>query len=185
MFLLIFGGNLLTLYGPSFLAVGRWPLILLVIGSIINLLTGPHGAMLNMLGHERNLFKIYLISSIMFLLGLFVLGPKFGLIGIAVASLLPNVFLNFIELYFMKKWLGIGWWSVRYKRLINPIIATILVALSINWFSPVYVAWELASILILLYAIFALTYLLKGLSAEDTEITNIICSQLCFRSKNN
>jgi len=185
IFLLIFGSDLLSLYGPSFLAAGRWPLILLVMGSIINLLTGPHGTLLNMLGHEKNLFKLYLISSVMFLLGLFVMGPKFGLIGIAVASLLPNIFLNFFELHLMKKWLGISWWSIRYKRLVNPIIATTLMALVINWLAPVYVAWELVSILISLYSIFALTYLIKGFSVEDVEIVNMIRNQLGFKSKKN
>lgn len=183
IFLLIFGGDLLALYGPTFHAAGRWPFMILVVGSMFNLLTGPHGAMLNMLGYEKNMFRLYLISNIMFFMGLLLMAPKFGLMGIALASLLPIIFLNLIELHFMKKWLGIAWWSGRYRRLIKPIIITILMALVINWLTPLLGAWALAGILITVYAVFTLTYLASGLSKEDVEVFDMIRGQLRFRVK--
>lgn len=181
IFLLIFGGELLRLYGSTFSVVGFWPLVILVTGSMFNLLTGPHGAMLNMLGYEKDMFKLYLMSSVLFFAGLFLMAPKLGLVGVALAGLLPNIILNFFELYVMKKWLGIGWWSDRYMRLIKPMIFTIFSALIINFFFSVFNAWVLVCILFFMYVVFCCAYLIGGLSKEDVEIGKMIRSQIKFR----
>jgi len=178
IFVLIFGQDVLALYGKSFAESGRWPLVIIIIGQLFNLLTGPHGAMLNMLGHEKDMFKLYLISSVILLTGLFVLAPFFGLLGIALAGLFPIVFLNLIELYFMKKWLGIAWWSNRYFRLIWPMVVVVLLASFFRAMGGTLGALELIAVLVVLYVSFVLSYVINGLTKEDIEIIEMIRNQV-------
>ncbi|HSV77742.1 MAG TPA: oligosaccharide flippase family protein [Ramlibacter sp.] len=181
MFLLVFADDVLALYGTGFAQAGRWPLVVLVIGQLFNLLTGPHGAMLNLLGHEKDMFKLYLVSSGSFLLALVVLAPLFGLLGVALASLLPIVFLNLIELHFMNRWLGIGWWSGRYRRLAGPMIAVCAVATLFKWTSGSLGAVALAGALAGLYLAFIATYLSARPTGEDVEVFDTIRRQLGFK----
>jgi O-antigen/teichoic acid export membrane protein len=178
IFFLIFGQDVLALYGKSFAESGRWPLVIIIVGQLFNLMTGPHGAMLNMLGHEKDMFKLYLISSIMLFAGLFILAPMLGLLGVALAGLFPAIFLNLIELYFMKKWLGISWWSGRYKRLFIPMTVTLLLALFLKLIPHTIGSFELFMAVILLYFSFALSYCVNGLTSEDNEIIGMIRSQM-------
>ena len=53
IFLLVFGKEVLMLYGDTFAEMGRWPLLIMLAGQFVNLLTGPIGIMINMLGHEK------------------------------------------------------------------------------------------------------------------------------------
>lgn len=180
IFLLFFGENVLVLYGKQFAESGKWPLVIIIVGQMFNLLTGPHGAMLNMLGHERDMFKLYLVSSAMLFTGLFILAPMFGLLGVAIAGIFPVIFLNLIELYFMKKWLGIRWWSSRYKRLFAPMSITIFFALVFKWTPLSSDVFGLIISLTLLYFSFAFSYYLNGLTGEDNEIIEMIRSQISF-----
>lgn len=170
IFLLFFGENILTLYGKDFAESGKWPLVIIIAGQMLNVLTGPHGMMLNMLGHEKALFKIYLISNSIFFLSLLILAPKLGLLGVALSGLFPVIFLNLIELYFMKKYLKISWWSCRYKRLFAPMNITLFTAGIFKYILFFSSHFELIAVLILLYISFAFTYYASGLTSEDNEI---------------
>jgi len=178
IFFLVFGENVLALYGEHFAESGRWPLVMIIVGQLFNLMTGPHGAMLNMLGHERDLFKLYLVSSVMFFAGLFILAPMLGLLGVALSGLFPIIFLNLIELYFMKKWLGIIWWSNRYYRLILPMVVVILLTLLLRAMMGSPGAVGVIAVLLVIYVSFALTYMMNGLTKEDIEIIEMIRNQI-------
>lgn len=178
VFFLAFGGDILALYGKSFAEAGRWPLVIIIIGQLFNLLTGPHGAMLNMLGYEKKLFKLYLVSSLILFTGLFIFAPMLGLLGVAIAGLLSIVFLNLAELYLMKKCLEISWWSKRYLELIWPIIIVMLLVILIRMTIKSPNAAELMAIIFSLYASFALSYITKGLTNEDNEVIEMIKNQI-------
>lgn len=178
VFLLIFGEDVLALYGNGFAESGKWPLVIVIVGQLFNLMTGPHGAMLSMLGHEKDLFKLYLISSAMFFAGLFMLAPTLGLLGVALAGLLPIISLNLMELYLMKKWLGIAWWSSRYRHLLLPIASVVILSLLLRSVPGSRGAVDLIGILLVLYASFAAAYIMHGLTDEDVELIEMIRSQI-------
>lgn len=178
VFLLVFGDKVLGLYGETFADMGYWPLRIFVIGQFVNLLTGPVGNMLNMLGHENKLFRLIIISSAMSYLCLLVFVPIFGLTGIALGSALSMIYLNFVALRLMNKELGIAWWSARYKRLLAPLMFSLILALFANAMSVVQGAWALIMALAAIYGAFILIYVMRGLSREDKEIYSMLRSRL-------
>lgn len=180
VFLLVFGDEVLGLYGTAFADMGRWPLRILVIGQFVNLLTGPIGNMLNMLGHENKLFRLNLISSAMGYLCFLALVPILGLFGVALGSALSLVYLNFVALRLMNKELGITWWSARYKRLLAPLLVSLSLALFADALKIVQSAWTLVMVLATIYGVFFLVYLTGGLSREDKEIYSMLRSRLGF-----
>lgn len=178
VFLLVFGDDLLGLYGSAFADMGHWPLLILIAGQFFNLLTGPLGIMLNMLGHEKKMFQLNMISSGIGYMCLMTLVPVFGLSGVALGSALSMLYLNLAALHVMQKRLGITWWSARYKRLLVPLAATLLLSLFADAMNIVQGAWMLAIALASTYGFFFLIYLFSGLSQEDREIYFMLRSRL-------
>lgn len=170
IFLAIFGDKVLGLYGPRFADAGQLPLLILVCGQFVNLATGPVGAMLNLLGHERPMLRINLISGGLFFVCLLALAPLFGLSGVAAAGALSAAFSNLAASFVMRQKLHIGWWSARYRRLVLPLIVCIAVALLIRRAGFVDGAWALVSALTATYTVFFLAYLSRGMSSEDKAI---------------
>ena len=170
IFMAVFGDRVLGLYGEAFSAAGHWPLLILVSGQFVNLATGPVGAMLIMLGQERTMLRIGFITDALFFIALLTLAPPFGLAGVATASALSVVCLNFAAVYVMKRKLGVGWWSARYRRLTAPVLTCIAAALVVEYEGLASSAWDLALALVATYALFSLVYISRGLSSEDRAI---------------
>lgn len=170
LFLLVFGDQVLSLYGPDFAEAGYWPLVIILAGQAVSLLIGPLGIMLNMLGHEKQLFRFNLISSGLFLLSLLMLVPSFGLLGVALGSFLSLLYLNLATLHAMKKRFSIGWYSCRHKRLLVPLAACFTLNGIADGLHLIEGGAALAITLVVTYALFFLVYLSGGLSEDDREI---------------
>lgn len=174
IFLLFFGGEILAIYGPAFAKAGQFPLMLIVIAQIINLLTGPIGTMLEMLGFEKNVFRFNVISNAIIFGCLFALVSFLGLIGIAIGAALSSLYFNIATLFEMKKQLRINWWSARYVRLVMPIGSILFALAMIKLNCAVSGASMLAALLLLSYGIFFAVYACAGLSSEDREILSLL-----------
>lgn len=178
VFLLVFGDELLGLYGTAFPEMGHLPLLVLVAGQFVNLSMGPVGNMLNMVGYEKRLFQLNMISSGMGYLFLLLLVPALGLLGIALAGTLSMLFLNIAALRIMQVQLGISWWSARHKRLLAPLAAAFTLTLFVDVLNLAQGAWTLAMALAATYGIFFLIYLTGGLSQEDREVYYMLRGRL-------
>jgi len=89
----IFPENILTIFGEDF-TVGVTALIILAFGTLFNAATGACGALLNMSGYSKLNFynsMVYLATTLVLD---FVLIPKYGLLGAAVAGGLTFVIIN-------------------------------------------------------------------------------------------
>ena len=75
---------MVTAFGPEF-AVAAVPLAIMALGQFFNVLRGPLGAMLLMTGNEGVLLKITIGGLALLLVLSFVLIPRFGLVGAAIA----------------------------------------------------------------------------------------------------
>lgn len=173
-FMLFFGGEILAIYGSAFAMAGQFPLMLLVIAQILNLLTGPVGTMLEMIGHERKIFYFNVISNVIGFGCMLALVPFLGLVGIAVGAALSTLCFNVMTLLAMKKQLGINWWSARYARLVIPLGVVLFALALIKLTYTVAGAWMLAALLLLSYGIFFGVYACAGLSSEDREIVALL-----------
>ncbi len=105
---LILGGKwLLGLFGPAFTS-SYIPLVILVSGQLINAITGMVGGVLMMTGHQRSFFLIYFLSFILQAILNYLLIPKFGVSGAAVASATAVVFLNLTGYVYVRRKLKIS-----------------------------------------------------------------------------
>lgn len=105
--LIVFGKWLLGLFGPAF--TGSYiPLVILVCGQMVNAITGMVGGLLMMTGHQRIFLFFYFISFVVQISLNYILIPKFGIIGAAVASASAVVFLNIIAYTYVRRKLKIS-----------------------------------------------------------------------------
>ena len=98
---------LLALYGPDF-ARGVVPLIILLIGQLINAATGPVGYLLAMTGFERRMVVVVGSAAVVDFLISLILVPWLGMVGAAIASMLAIIFWNIWLVQIARDELGIN-----------------------------------------------------------------------------
>jgi O-antigen/teichoic acid export membrane protein len=135
MFLLVFGGDVLELYGPDFAHKGTVALRILVGAQFFSLISGPVGNVAMMSGLEWQAVRLWVIVTILLAVALAVLTPIMGLIGVALASGLAAVFGNMSLMALVRKKLDVRWWDHRYSDWLPQCGAT-LAATSIALFLP-------------------------------------------------
>ena len=103
--LLIFPKFFMGLYGPEFLIgfeVLRW----LIIGRIVNALSGSVGNLMQMSGQQKTYMNILLIGAVINVVLNYNLIPKYGINGAAFASVASLSFWNLSMVYMVKRKFG-------------------------------------------------------------------------------
>lgn len=104
--LIIFGKPVLSLaFGQDF-KTAYPPLVLLVVGQFVNAISGSTGYFMNMTGNERIFKNIILTSAIINVLLSFILIPRMGIIGAAIAATISLVLWNAVTLIYIKTKFG-------------------------------------------------------------------------------
>ena len=111
--LMVFGKLILNIYGESFI-LGYTALILLIIGQVINSISGSNGVLMNMCGYQNELRNIILVSAIINLILNYLLIPKYGIDGAAIASMISVLYWNTTSLIFIKKKFGFNTFYVPF-----------------------------------------------------------------------
>lgn len=102
-----FGGDLLQLvYGPGF-AAGSWPLTLLCLAQVINVLTGSCGMVLLMAGRNLAMLGITGVAAALDLGLCLLLIPAHGMVGAALAHGLALIALNLGLLFGARHFVGV------------------------------------------------------------------------------
>ncbi|MGX5219803.1 lipopolysaccharide biosynthesis protein [Pseudomonas segetis] len=83
--ILIYSKAIMGLFGETY-EQGYKVLLILVVGQVVNIVTGPVGYLLTMTGNERYMRNMYLITGIACLGLIFILTPLFGVEGTAWAT---------------------------------------------------------------------------------------------------
>lgn len=95
--LIVFAEPMLQLFGTEF-TIGRWPLVILVIGQLINTGTGAVWQLLALTGHHKLIARVVIWGAGINILLNAILIPLFGLIGAAIAwtvcALIVNVWMH-------------------------------------------------------------------------------------------
>ena len=105
LFLLLSGKYLLAIFGTEFEA-GYTVLVILALGQFINAASGSVGNVLNMVGYQKQFRNIVFFTAVMNICFNYVLLPKYGMEGAAIASFISMTFLNLVSVGFVKKKLG-------------------------------------------------------------------------------
>lgn len=103
LMLILFSGYILNFFGSEYV-VAKNALLILLLGQAVNALCGSVGIYMNMTG-KQNILQILLISALLINLILnWVLIPKYGIIGAAIATSISMVLWNVLgAIYLYKK----------------------------------------------------------------------------------
>jgi O-antigen/teichoic acid export membrane protein len=170
LFLLIFGGDWLALYGPQFAAQGTVPLSILIITQFFSLLCGPTGNLAWMSGLEWQAVRISAINSVGVVVAMVALIPLFGLIGVAAAYAIATIFQNITILLLVRRKLHVQWWERRYMEWLPQAVAPIMIAFIILVMRMPVKAVELAVSLPAMYAAAIGAIFLRGWHEDDKEL---------------
>ena len=107
LFFGFFGKYVLHTFGPAFVK-GYGPLLILMVGQIVNALAGSVGLIMNMTGHQNNAAKILGFSVLVNLSANLVLIPTHGLYGAAIATALSLGTWNVLMLRYVWKHLKLN-----------------------------------------------------------------------------
>ena len=107
LFLIFTGNYFLNFFGMEF-KTAYVPMIILVFGQIINALTGSVGYLMTMTGHQRQAAIILSIGALLNIILNYILIPRFGLYGAAIATAVTTALWNITMFFFVKKKLNIS-----------------------------------------------------------------------------
>lgn len=113
--LLIFPKFFMGIYGFEFLIgveVLRW----LIIGRVVNALSGSVGNLMQMSGQQNNYLKILIVGAIINVTLNYILIPIYGIKGAAFASVCSLSFWNLTMVYMVKKKFGFSTFYIPFIR---------------------------------------------------------------------
>lgn len=114
--LIVFPEFVLGVFGNEF-EIGKNVLIVLAIGQFINAVSGSVGFLLNMTGKQHIFRNIFFIATLINLILNFILIPKYGIMGAAVATMISIAAWNIVSVVYIKLVYNI-------KTFYFPIIST-------------------------------------------------------------
>ncbi len=119
--LLTFGAYyLLWIYGESY-TTGKWALIILVIGQMVNTAAGPTAQLLNVSGHHVQFMLIAFLGAVLNIIINVILIPQYGIEGAAVASAISMVAWNVIATIYIYRKFGfyVGYIPFLSEKFLN------------------------------------------------------------------
>ena len=102
---LVFGNHVLEIFGSEFMT-GHVALSMLVIGQMVNVISGSVGYFLDMTGHQKAFNIIVCSSAVMNIVLNLILIPPYGLEGAAFASMLSLIYWNITATIYTYKKFG-------------------------------------------------------------------------------
>ena len=98
---IFFGKFMLSIFGDEFVK-GYPVLILLALGKFVNGIAGSVGSFLNMTGHQKVFNRIVIIGGVTNIVFNFILIPKYGILGAAIASMISIILWNLLASLYIK-----------------------------------------------------------------------------------
>ncbi|MDA3952304.1 MAG: flippase [Bacteroidales bacterium] len=114
--ILIYPESVLKVFGQEFL-VGRNALIILSIGQLVSAFSGSTMIVLNMTGREKIGRNILIVTAIINILINFLLIPRYGIIGAAIATMVSTVFWNLVSVLFIYRSFGFLTFPTKRKKI--------------------------------------------------------------------
>ena len=118
-FLFLSGRGILSFFGSDFIA-GYGALTILTVGQLLNSMFGPVGLLLNMTGYQKMSAISVSSCAILNLILNYILIPKFGINGAAIATSSSIVAVNLFNVLIVNKKLKIAFTPI---AIINPKIS--------------------------------------------------------------
>jgi O-antigen/teichoic acid export membrane protein len=159
-----------ALYGEAYLG-GAAVLIILAVGQIVNLATGPVGPLLVMSGHQKEWFRITLLFLIADIGLLMVLIPISGIVGAAIVTSVSIFGVYAVGVFQIRKSLKILPYDRRFIKAVVILIVILTILLTTRSFLTIAQDWLWLLLgFLLAMASFVLLLRIFGWDPEDEEI---------------
>jgi O-antigen/teichoic acid export membrane protein len=172
--LMLFSHGLMSIFGAGF-QPGAVVLVLGTCGQIFNCAVGSVGYLLIMSGNQTEFIRIQVVNAAL-LIGLnFVLVPRLGITGAAIAMTTTTITTNLWALASVRRLLKLFPYHTGYLRLIMPVLVTTISIFAVSQiFSGVQAQWKIAGMgLVLGYAIFFGLVFLVGFENQDRQLAKL------------
>ena len=181
--IVIFSESILGVFGSEF-ETGWLALIVFSLGHLVNVGVGSVGYILRMTDNQNLVIRTQMINSVLIFSLYFILIPKMGLMGAALAKMIGLIFSNILNLWYVNNRLSMFPYNSSYLKLILPISVTALVlTLFKMWFltslsglALVVGAGAIASV------VFVVSFLIMGSDQYDKIILAKLMSKVGLKS---
>lgn len=172
LIILLFPGPIMSIFGKSF-ADGVPALILMGLVNFVNVATGMCGTILDMTGHTRMKLVNSIVRVTVGIMANFLLIPRWGITGAAMAALIHEVIANalpLVQVWILYRILPYSW---AFLKPLTAGIAAAAAAFLVRVWLPVsnQLIPTLLQIL-LIVGVYALAIQLLGLSLEERRAVN-------------
>jgi O-antigen/teichoic acid export membrane protein len=104
--LVVIGSSLLQLFDPAF--VSAYPILLIVgLGTVVDAISGPNSYLMQMTNYEKPYLKVMLSCYALVLVAQFILVPRYGSMGAALASAGGVIIWNVLSIALLRRHAGL------------------------------------------------------------------------------
>lgn len=136
IFIVLAADTIMLIYGKEFTARGSVVLLILMIGQMVDCVTGGVGNILTMTGHQKKELATNVIAVILNIILNLCLIPFFGIIGAATATSLSLIIINGIRIVIVYRIFKFQPFTPRMARLFSIAAAIGGISFSIKTFLP-------------------------------------------------
>jgi len=184
--MILFPVQILAIFGKSFQS-GVLALIIMAFASLVDVVTGMGGAILNMTGYTRlKLLNNITGLSVSLVLNVLLI-PAYGVVGAAISALAVMIVLNAVRIAQVYYILHLFPYNATF---VKPVLASLIAYAVVYLFSKLYpIDAYLIHLLVhvsVLFVVFALSLLLLGLDPDDQQMVRRIAGkrfEFLFRNK--
>lgn len=168
-----FSEELLLLFGKEFIG-GAQVLVILSVAHLVNVSFGSVGMLLQMTGQHLQVLRISVINTIVSAVSMFILIPKYGLKGAAIAAALGIILNNILSYLVMyNKFKFIPYQKKSWKLILSSFISVLCLKQLFSWIP--FSGEGFVSLLVIgliTLVVFLLSARVICFSKEDEEVFN-------------
>jgi O-antigen/teichoic acid export membrane protein len=165
------------LFGIEYIA-GALPLVILIIGQMINVSTGAVGFILIMTGYERLWLIISVFSFALNVALNVMLVPQLGLIGAAIATAIAIGTLYLSGLFAVRRLIGLWPYDTRYKKGLFAAASAMIALILLRLFGIENVWLSIFINALTSVLVFVAVFWRLGLDSEDREFLTLLLKKI-------
>ena len=168
VFSMIAREKIMLIFGKDFVIEGPIVLVILLIGNMVNCMTGGVGHVLSMTGHQKKELATNVMALILNIILNLLLIPRYGIIGAAVATSSSLILINVLRVLLVYKIFKVQPITMTLLKLFLIGMSLVLLSFALKKFFPVMEYDILFAVLSLVIIVLAIRVI--GLEKADMEV---------------
>lgn len=169
VFAVIARREIMLIFGKDFIIDGPAVLFILLMGNMVNCLTGGVGFILSMTGHQKKELATNSIALMLNVILNLLLIPRYGILGAAVAMSSSQILVNALRVMLVYKIFKVQPFTMKLLRLFIVGTGLVLLSFVLKIFLPIIEDYNIFFAIISLFIIIV-AIRVTGLEKEDIEV---------------